>query len=148
MERIKYENANATARPIIFLNFRNSKKIRISVFFENFIFCFPLLFRKFHFFARHSTSPPCGNQVDGLPPARHTETVAKPARLGPAKNGTTFENFGQVAPYGSDAEITFSTFYYIYLNLQYIIDKKSSTLITQLNFPKFYHFLRALVWLA
>ena len=35
---------------------------------------------------RHSTSPPCGNLVDGLPHDRHTETVAKPARLGPAKN--------------------------------------------------------------
>ena len=32
---------------------------------------------------------PGGNQVDGLPPARHTETVAKPGRLGPTKNGTT-----------------------------------------------------------
>ena len=40
-----------------------------------------------------STSPSGGNQVDGLPPASsNTETVAKPARLGPAKNGTTFEN--------------------------------------------------------
>ena len=29
---------------------------------------------------------PGGNPVDGLPPARHTETVAKPDRLGPAQN--------------------------------------------------------------
>ena len=35
---------------------------------------------------RHSTSPPCGNQVDGLPHDVHTETVAKPGRLGPAQN--------------------------------------------------------------
>ena len=36
----------------------------------------------------HSTSPPCGNLVDGLPHACHnTETVAKPGRLGPAQNG-------------------------------------------------------------
>ena len=41
----------------------------------------------------HSTSPPCGNLVDGLPHDCHTETVAKPARLGPAKNDTTLENF-------------------------------------------------------
>ena len=38
---------------------------------------------------RHSTSPPCGNLVDGLPHDCHTETVAKPGRQGPAKNGTT-----------------------------------------------------------
>ena len=29
---------------------------------------------------------PGGNPVDGLPPASHMETVAKPGRLGPAKN--------------------------------------------------------------
>ena len=34
-----------------------------------------------------STSPSGGNQVDGLPPASSTETVAKPDRLGPAQNG-------------------------------------------------------------
>ena len=38
---------------------------------------------------RHSTSPPCGNLVDGLPHDCHTETVAKPGRLGPAKNDAT-----------------------------------------------------------
>ena len=27
-----------------------------------------------------------GNPVDGLPPARHTEAIAKLARLGPAEN--------------------------------------------------------------
>ena len=36
-----------------------------------------------------STSPPGGNQVDGLPPASSTETVAQHGRLGPAKTGTT-----------------------------------------------------------
>ena len=35
---------------------------------------------------RHSTSPLCGNLVDGLPHDCHTETVAKPGRLGPAQN--------------------------------------------------------------
>ena len=36
---------------------------------------------------RHSTSPPCGNLVDGLPHDCHnTETVAKPGRLTPAQN--------------------------------------------------------------
>ena len=34
----------------------------------------------------HSTSPPCGNLVDGLPHDCYTETVAKPARLGSAQN--------------------------------------------------------------
>ena len=42
---------------------------------------------------RHSTSPPCGNLVDGLPHDCHTETIAKLARLGPAKNDTTLEKF-------------------------------------------------------
>ena len=41
----------------------------------------------------HSTSPPCGNLVDGLPHDCHTETIAKLARLGPAKNDATLENF-------------------------------------------------------
>ena len=36
-----------------------------------------------------STSSSGGNLVDGLPPASSTERVAKPARLGPTKNGTT-----------------------------------------------------------
>ena len=35
----------------------------------------------------HSTSPPCGNLVDDLPHDFHTESVAKPCRLGPAQNG-------------------------------------------------------------
>ena len=42
---------------------------------------------------RHSTSSPCGNLVDGLPHDCHTKTIAKLARLGPAKNDTTLENF-------------------------------------------------------
>ena len=43
---------------------------------------------------RHSTSPPCGNLVDGLPHDCHnTETVAKPGRLGPAQNGKPMRNF-------------------------------------------------------
>ena len=40
-----------------------------------------------HGMERHSTSPPCGNLVDGLPHDCHRETVAKPGRLGPAQNG-------------------------------------------------------------
>ena len=42
---------------------------------------------------RHSTSPPCRNLVDGLPHDCHTETLAKPGRLGPAKNSKLMENF-------------------------------------------------------
>ena len=45
---------------------------------------------------RHSTSPPCGNLVDGLPHDCHTETIAKLARLGPAKNGELVTKFGRV----------------------------------------------------
>ena len=40
---------------------------------------------------------PGGNPVDGFPPDRHMETVAKPARLGPAKNGTTLEIFFELS---------------------------------------------------
>ena len=36
------------------------------------------------------------NPVDGLPPARHTETIAKLARLGPAKNDELATYFGRV----------------------------------------------------
>ena len=40
----------------------------------------------------HITSPLCGNLVDGLPHACHnTETIAKLARMAPAKNDTTLE---------------------------------------------------------
>ena len=45
---------------------------------------------------RLSTSPPCGNLVDGLPHDCHTETIAKLARLGPAKNGELVTIFGRV----------------------------------------------------
>ena len=45
---------------------------------------------------RHSTSPPCGNLVDGLPHDCHTETIAKLARLGPAKNDELVTKFGRV----------------------------------------------------
>ena len=44
----------------------------------------------------HSTSPPCGNFADGLPRDCHTETVAKPARLGPAQNDDTHSKIGRV----------------------------------------------------
>ena len=44
----------------------------------------------------HSTSPPCGNLVDGLPHACHTKIIAKLARLGSAKNDTTLTKFGRV----------------------------------------------------
>ena len=43
--------------------------------------------------AGHSTSPPCGNLVDGLPHDCHnTETVAKLGRLGPAQNDEPMQN--------------------------------------------------------
>ena len=40
---------------------------------------------------------PGGNQVDGLPPARHTETVAEPARLGSAENDELMQSFVELA---------------------------------------------------
>ena len=43
-----------------------------------------------------STSPSGGNLVDGLPPASSTKTIAKPARLGPAKNDELVTIFGRV----------------------------------------------------
>ena len=60
-------------------------------------------FQNFEFFSRNSscdiarvlarpvssTSLPGGNQVDGLPPASSTETIAKLVRLGAAENDTT-----------------------------------------------------------
>ena len=44
----------------------------------------------------HSTGPPCGNLVDGLPHDCHTETIAKLVRLGPAENDTTPPEFRRV----------------------------------------------------
>ena len=44
----------------------------------------------------HSTSSPCGTLVDGLPHGCHTETIAKPARLGPAKSGELVTKIGRV----------------------------------------------------
>ena len=45
---------------------------------------------------RHSTSPPCGNLVDSLPHDCHTETIAKLARPGPAKNSELVTEFSRV----------------------------------------------------
>ena len=65
------------------------KKSRIFEFFE-----FLQKERRYNWgMKRHSTSPPCGNLVDGLPHDCHTKTVAKPSRLGPAQNGEPTQNF-------------------------------------------------------
>ena len=90
IELIKHENANATTRPIGFQIFENLRKMKnFETFFRKFFFYFFIL-KFLIFLTRHSTSPPCGNQVDGLAHDVHnTETVAKPGRLGSAKNGTT-----------------------------------------------------------
>ena len=50
---------------------------------------------------RHSTSPPCGNLVDGLPHDCHTETIAKPDRVGPAQNGKPMQNFVELSSFCS-----------------------------------------------
>ena len=83
MELIKSKNANATTRPIgsqIFENLRKLKNFKI--------------FLKSHFFKRHSTSPPCGNQVDGLPHDVHTGAVVKPVPRAP-RLFITLTPFGQ-----------------------------------------------------
>ena len=84
MEMIKCMKCNASVRLMRSQIFRKLRKMKNFKIFRNFLF-----FENFIFLKRHSTSPPCGNQVDGLPHDVHTETVAKPGRLGPAKNGDT-----------------------------------------------------------
>ena len=78
---------------------RNFEKMRIfkkiSRIFENFRF-FKKEREENWEIKRHSTSPPCGNLVDGLPHDCHTETIAKLARLGPAKNDATPPDFVRV----------------------------------------------------
>ena len=45
---------------------------------------------------------PGGNPVDGSPPARQTETMAKPARLGAAENDKPVTAFGRVGKVSLD----------------------------------------------
>ena len=84
------KKANAGAGSMRFQISRNFEKMRISKRISG-IFEFFEIFRKERYdkcgMEGHSTSPPCGNLVDGLPHDCHTETVAKPGRLGPAQNG-------------------------------------------------------------
>ena len=64
------KNENATTRPMISQNFKTFQKMRISEKISK-------KYRNFEFYKRersevyrmerHSTSPPCGNLVDGLP---------------------------------------------------------------------------------
>ena len=49
----------------------------------------------------HSTSPPRRNQVDGLPRVCHTETVAKPGRLGSAQNDEPMQHFVELTRFCS-----------------------------------------------
>ena len=50
---------------------------------------------------RNSTSPPCGDSVDGLPHDCHTETVIKPGRLRRAQNDKLMENFVELTMFFS-----------------------------------------------
>ena len=70
IELIKRENANAATRSIIYQNLKNLRKVKFFWKFH-FLFDFPFIFEIF--LKRHSTSPPCGNLVDGLPHDCHTE---------------------------------------------------------------------------
>ena len=86
MDMIKYENYNATTRPIIFQQIRNFDNLKIFgkiLIFPNFMI---ERFTMHVWGGGHSTSPPCGNLVDGLPHDCHTKTVAKPARPSAAEN--------------------------------------------------------------
>ena len=78
---------------------RNFEKIRISKKLSR-IFEFLEFYKKERQdnrgMKRHSTSPPCGNLVDGLPHDCHTETIAKLARLAPAKNDELVTKIGRV----------------------------------------------------
>ena len=90
--RLEPEKVMQNIGSMIYQNFQNFEKMRI-----------PRKNRNFRFSRRectedcemkkHSTSPPCGNLVDGLPHDCHTETIAKLARLAPAENGKLMENF-------------------------------------------------------
>ena len=84
VELIKHANANATTWSIGFQIFENFRKIKKFVIFsESFTFIlFFYHFQNFVFLTRHSKRSSCGNWVDGLPHIVHTETVAKPGRLG------------------------------------------------------------------
>ena len=50
---------------------------------------------------RHSTSPSCGNLVDGLPHDCYTKTMAKRSRLGPAQNDEPMQNFVELSSFCS-----------------------------------------------
>ena len=54
-------------------------------------------YRSWNFDVGSALRVPGGNPVDGLPPARHTETVAKPARPRAAGNGKLTQNFVELA---------------------------------------------------
>ena len=57
-----------------------------------------IVFSIFFSMKRHSTSPPCGNQVDGVShDVQHTETVAKPARPSAAQNDELTHNLIELA---------------------------------------------------
>ena len=85
-------------------NFQNFEKDvnsdEIFIFYENFS-----ILKKRNMevcgMERHSTSFPCGNLVDGLPHDCHTETVAKPGRLGPVQNGKLMQKFVELSMFCS-----------------------------------------------
>ena len=86
---IKDENAHVTTRSIGSQILENLRKIKNFNIFFDFFYYLSLSFENPLYLNRHSTSHPCGNQVDGLPHDVHTKTVAKPGRLGPLKNDDT-----------------------------------------------------------
>jgi hypothetical protein len=89
MDVIKYENCNATTEPLIFQQICKFRKMRnfkkISKILNKIGIC--LKGRSYlSGMKRHSTSPPCGNLVDGLPHDCHTE----PRWIGPSLDPRRF----------------------------------------------------------
>ena len=78
MKNIGFIGARNFLKVHFFYFFKNSRELRESV---EFVKCEYDEWKVN--LSRHSSSPPCGNLVDGLPHDCHIETVAKQARVGP-----------------------------------------------------------------
>ena len=100
MDMLKCENDNASA---VFF-----QKHRKTCFFRKFNIFFGQFLVREEFVRgwggvreeevkRHSTSPPCGNLVDGSPYDCHTETVGYENKKEPTMNGTTTPQIRRVS---------------------------------------------------
>ena len=97
-ELIKYEIHNITTGPMIFQHFRNFEKWSFLLFFENFIFIsFSLFFAILIFWRGALRVLRAETRLTVYRTMYSTETVAKPARLGPAQNSKPRQNFIELA---------------------------------------------------